>query len=161
MLSATGRTCTVILRRRVPKAKEGNDEDEGEEDAVETGNDSREDIATTVEFCLPPCSPTTPQLVQPSRCHVQSTSRLYKAPQDPRPPPSQNPVISLRLSPGSRLLFSRPLPSSMLRLCFRLARVPQHCPKRLRPLQCTLRRRIPSTGTSNHISSWIFGCGAG
>ena len=36
MLSATGRTCTVILRRRVPKAKEGDDDDDGEEDAVET-----------------------------------------------------------------------------------------------------------------------------
>ena len=37
MLSATGRTCTVILRRRIPKAKkEGGDEDDGEEDAVET-----------------------------------------------------------------------------------------------------------------------------
>jgi len=37
MLSATGRTCTVILRRRVPKAKEGSD-DEGDDgvDAVET-----------------------------------------------------------------------------------------------------------------------------
>ena len=37
MLSATGRTCTVILRRRVPKTKkEDGDEDDGEEDAVET-----------------------------------------------------------------------------------------------------------------------------
>ena len=36
MLSATGRTCTVILRRRIPKAKEGDDEDDGGEDAVET-----------------------------------------------------------------------------------------------------------------------------
>ncbi|KAF9649284.1 hypothetical protein BDM02DRAFT_3260491 [Thelephora ganbajun] len=32
MLSATGRTCTVILRRRVPKTKkEGDDEDDGED----------------------------------------------------------------------------------------------------------------------------------
>ena len=37
MLSATGRTCTVILRRRVPKAKkDDSDEDDGGEDAVET-----------------------------------------------------------------------------------------------------------------------------
>ena len=36
MLSATGRTCTVILRRRVPKAKEGGGEDDGGEDSVET-----------------------------------------------------------------------------------------------------------------------------
>ena len=36
MLSATGRTCTVILRRRVPKSEEGGEEDDGGEDAVET-----------------------------------------------------------------------------------------------------------------------------
>ncbi|KAF9789565.1 hypothetical protein BJ322DRAFT_1105422 [Thelephora terrestris] len=37
LLSATGRTCTVILRRRVPKSKEeGGDEDDGGEDAIET-----------------------------------------------------------------------------------------------------------------------------
>ena len=37
MLSATGRSCTVILRRRVPKAKkEAGDEDDGGEDAIET-----------------------------------------------------------------------------------------------------------------------------
>ena len=37
MLSATGRTCTVILRRRIPKTKkEGDEEDDGGEDAVET-----------------------------------------------------------------------------------------------------------------------------
>jgi hypothetical protein len=36
MLSATGRTCTVIFRRRVPRAKEDGEEDEGGEDAVET-----------------------------------------------------------------------------------------------------------------------------
>ena len=36
MLSATGRTCTVILRRRVPKAKEDGDEGDGGDDAVET-----------------------------------------------------------------------------------------------------------------------------
>lgn len=35
MLSPTGRTCTVILRRRAPKSKEG-DEDDGGEDAIET-----------------------------------------------------------------------------------------------------------------------------
>ena len=37
MLSATGRTCSVILRRRVPKVKkDGDDGDDGGEDAVET-----------------------------------------------------------------------------------------------------------------------------
>ena len=37
MLSATGRTCTVILRRRVPKAnQEGDEEEDGGENAVET-----------------------------------------------------------------------------------------------------------------------------
>ena len=37
MLSATGRSCTVILRRRVPKArKEDDDEDDDGDDAVET-----------------------------------------------------------------------------------------------------------------------------
>ena len=37
MLSATGRSCTVILRRRIPKSKkEGDDEDDGGQDAVET-----------------------------------------------------------------------------------------------------------------------------
>ena len=37
MLSATGRSCTVILRRRVSKAKkEGDDEDDDGEDVVET-----------------------------------------------------------------------------------------------------------------------------
>lgn len=37
MLSATGRSCSVILRRRVPKAKKDEeDEDDGGEDAIET-----------------------------------------------------------------------------------------------------------------------------
>ena len=37
MLSATGRTCSVILRRRVPKTKkDGDDGDDGGEDAAET-----------------------------------------------------------------------------------------------------------------------------
>ena len=37
MLSATGRSCTVILRRRVPRdTQEGGDEDDGREDSVET-----------------------------------------------------------------------------------------------------------------------------
>ena len=35
MLSATGRTCTVILRRRAPKSKEGDEDDSGD-DAIET-----------------------------------------------------------------------------------------------------------------------------